>query len=81
MVRHPIEDLEPVLSIEDVEAIQGTVREIHIEGDLLDYAVTIVHATRNHPALLLGCEPPREPGARQDRTGLGVDGGPGVRHT
>lgn len=57
MVRHPIEDLDPVLSIEDVEAIQGTVREIHIEGDLLDYAVTIVHATRNHPALLLGSSP------------------------
>ena len=29
----------------------------HIEGDLIDYIVSIVHATRNHPALLLGASP------------------------
>lgn len=57
MVRHPIEDLTPVLSVADVEAIQHAVREVHVEGALLDYAVSLVHATRNHPALLLGASP------------------------
>ena len=57
MVRHPIEDLAPVLSVEDVQAIQRAVRDVHVESALLDYAVSLVHATRNHPALLLGASP------------------------
>jgi len=57
MVRHPIDSITPVLTIGEVKEIQDAVREVHIEGDLLDYAVALVHATRNHPALLLGASP------------------------
>lgn len=57
MIRHPIEDLEPVLSISDVRELQKKVREIHVDPAILDYAIAIVHATRNHPALLLGASP------------------------
>lgn len=57
MVKHPIEELEPVLSIRDVVDVQRVVRDVHVEGVVLDYAVSIVHATRNHPALLLGASP------------------------
>jgi len=57
MVRHPIEDLTAVMTASEVLEIQGLTREIHIDTSVLDYAVSIIHATRNHPALLLGASP------------------------
>jgi MoxR-like ATPase len=57
MLRHPIESLEPVLSVSDVRELQSAVRHVHVDADLLDYAVSIVHATRNHSSLLLGASP------------------------
>jgi len=57
MIRHPIEDLEPVLSVEEVRALQEVVKRIHVDASVLEYAVSIVHATRNHPSLLLGASP------------------------
>jgi MoxR-like ATPase len=57
MLRHPIDALEPVLTVSDVVGLQKAVREVHLDPDLLDYAVSIVHATRNHGALLLGASP------------------------
>ena len=57
MVRHPIEDLEPVLSLSDMKELQRDVVDIHVDEAVLDYAVSLVHATRNHPALLLGASP------------------------
>jgi MoxR-like ATPase len=57
MVHHPLEDLRPVLTSGEVRQMQDSVRAVHLEGDLLDYAVSIVHATRNHPSLLLGASP------------------------
>lgn len=57
MVRHPIEGIAPVMSGGDVLEVQRLTREIHIEASVLDYAVSIIHATRNHPSLLLGASP------------------------
>lgn len=57
MVRHPIESLEPVLTVEAVRQLQSAVRSVHVDPDVLDYAVSIVHASRNHRALLLGSSP------------------------
>ena len=57
MIAHPIESVGPVVSAAQVKQIQEAVRLVHIEGDLIDYVVSIVHATRNHPALLLGASP------------------------
>lgn len=57
MLRHPIDGLRPVLSVHDVRELQSAVRNVHIDPDLLEYAVSIVHATRNHSALLLGASP------------------------
>ena len=57
MVRHPIEDLEPVLSLSHVKELQGAVMGVHVDNAVLEYAVSLVHATRNHPALLLGASP------------------------
>ena len=57
MAHHPIEDVKPVLTAHEVREIQEAVKDIHMEPELLDYVVSIVHATRNHPSLLLGASP------------------------
>ena len=57
MLRHPIDTLEPVLTVGEVRELQEAVRNVHVDPDLIDYAVSIVHATRNHGGLLLGASP------------------------
>lgn len=57
MLRHPIETVEPVLTAGDVRGMQAAVKEVHLDPDLLDYAVSLVHRTREHPGLLLGASP------------------------
>lgn len=54
---HPIEKLGPVLHASEVRELQVAVSDVHLDPDLLDYAVSLVHATRNHPSLLLGASP------------------------
>ncbi len=57
MKRHPIEELEPVMTADDIRELQGTVRDVHVDQDILGYMVSLVHTTRNHPDLLLGASP------------------------
>ena len=57
MKRHPIEELEPVMTSDDIRELRSTVRDVHIDQDVLGYIVSLVHATRNHPELLLGASP------------------------
>ncbi len=57
MKRHPIEELEPVMTSGDIRELRSTVRDVHIDQDVLGYIVSLVHATRNHPELLLGASP------------------------
>lgn len=57
LISHPIEKLEPVMTLDDIRELQGTVRKVHVEQDVLDYVVLLVHATRNHQSLLLGASP------------------------
>ena len=57
LLRHPIEDLEPVLSPGDVVAFQHAVREVHVDQTVIDYVITVVHATRTAPEIALGASP------------------------
>jgi MoxR-like ATPase len=57
MVSHPIGSLQAVLSNDDVLSLQAVVRRVHVDRDILDYVVSLIHATRNHPNLLLGASP------------------------
>ncbi|MBU1670943.1 MAG: MoxR family ATPase [Actinobacteria bacterium] len=57
MISHPIGNLDPVLSLGEIIELQQVVRTVHLEPEVLDYAVSIVHATRNHAGLLLGASP------------------------
>ena len=55
--RHPIEDLQPVISPEDVRELHRITREIWVDPALKQYAVQLVAATRSHEAVYLGASP------------------------
>ncbi len=57
LIRHPIETLEAVISAEEIVKIQKVIRKIYVEESLIDYALKIVLATRDHPDVLLGSSP------------------------
>ena len=54
---HPLEELEEVLGVEDLRALQNAVREIYVDSTVADYIVRVVGATRNHPDVYLGASP------------------------
>ncbi len=54
---HPLEDLEVVLSVEELRDLQVAVREIYVDSAVSDYIVRLVNATRTHPDVYLGASP------------------------
>jgi MoxR-like ATPase len=57
LIRHPIEDLEPVLGKGEVVHLQQVVRRVHVSPAVVDYAVAVCSATRTYPATLVGASP------------------------
>ncbi len=57
VTQHPIEALEPVVSPEEVIELQETVRGIHAERAIMEYAVSLAQVTRRHPEAELGASP------------------------
>ncbi len=47
--------IQPVLSEEDVLAMQAGVQQVRVEATLVDYIVRLAQATRNSPLVELGC--------------------------
>jgi MoxR-like ATPase len=54
---HPIEDLEAVITPEEVMQIRRAVRATHVSEPMLAYALSITGATREHPEIELGASP------------------------
>jgi len=54
---HPLEDLEEVLSVDELREMQASVREIYVDPTVSDYIVRLVDATRHHPDVYLGASP------------------------
>ncbi|KGE71945.1 ATPase AAA [Spirochaeta lutea] len=54
---HPIEDLAPVTSPEEVADIQGILHHVYMDPSILDYIVTLVESSRNHPSIRIGVSP------------------------
>ena len=52
-----LEQIEPVLSAEEVTDLQATTEKVRVEESLLDYVMAIVGATRCSPLLALGVSP------------------------
>ncbi len=56
-VVHPIEDLKPVISTEEVMALQDAAKQIYVDPLVREYMVSLVEATRQHPEVALGASP------------------------
>jgi MoxR-like ATPase len=55
--RHPIEALEEVCSVEELQEMQSAVREIYVDPSVADYIVRLVGSTRSHADVYLGASP------------------------
>ena len=56
-LRHPIEDLQPVLGTRDVARLQRAVRTVRVDDAVLDYALALVRETRTSKHLVVGGSP------------------------
>jgi MoxR-like ATPase len=54
---HPIDDLKPVVSADEVLACQEAIRAIHVDDKVKRYILEIVHTSRQHEDVLLGGSP------------------------
>ncbi len=55
--RHPIESLDRVVDVEELQQAQVAIREIYVDDLIKEYVVALVNATRNHPDIYLGASP------------------------
>ncbi|HVL13312.1 MAG TPA: AAA family ATPase, partial [Gemmata sp.] len=53
-VGEPVDELKPVLSPPDVIALQAHTRQVRVDPAIADYVLDLVHATREHPEIVLG---------------------------
>lgn len=54
---HPINGLEPVVSVEEVSRAQDAIRAVYIAPSIKHYIVDLVRRTRDHPDVYLGASP------------------------
>ncbi len=52
-----LNEVEPILSIEQILAARKVIRNLHVEPNLLDFIAKIVSETRNNSSLYLGASP------------------------
>lgn len=52
-----LQEIETVLSVEQIKALRATIKALFVEPKLLAYAAQIVHETRNNKSLYLGASP------------------------
>ena len=53
-IAEPLDKIEPVLTLEQVQQIQKEAAEVHVDQTIFEYIVEIVHATRQDNRLQLG---------------------------
>lgn len=56
-LKHPIDQLQPVVSAEELVACQQAVRNIYVDDKVRRYLMQIVHDTRSHEDIALGGSP------------------------
>ncbi|MFH0801140.1 MAG: MoxR family ATPase [bacterium] len=56
-LRHPIEELEQVITHEELLDLQHRVREVHLDDSIREYIVNLVRSTRENSSLFLGASP------------------------
>ena len=53
----PVNQVQPVVSLEEVVAMQEEVGQVHVADDLYRYVAQLCAATREHPLIRLGASP------------------------
>jgi MoxR-like ATPase len=56
-LRHPVGNLEQVVSVEQLLEVQEAVKEVYVSAELKRYIVELSHQTREHPEVYLGASP------------------------
>ncbi len=56
-INDAIHDVNPVLNSMQIKQLKELVMDVHIDTQIVDYILKIVHATRNHPKIKLGISP------------------------
>jgi len=54
---HPIEELDQVISLEEMTVVQEAIKEVHLAEEIQEYIVSLVTATREHEEVYLGASP------------------------
>ncbi len=54
---NPLEELRPVVSADELVKAQGLCRDVYVSEAVEDYIVSIIRASRQHPAVELGASP------------------------
>lgn len=52
-----LDEVNAVLTVEQIRQVRESVQQVHIEENLVHYIASIMHETRNNPALFLGASP------------------------
>jgi MoxR-like ATPase len=55
--RDPLDGLEPVLDTEELLALQGLCRQVHVSEPLRTYLLALIRTSRTHPSVELGASP------------------------
>ncbi|MFA5356007.1 MAG: MoxR family ATPase [Candidatus Omnitrophota bacterium] len=56
-VQHPIEGLQPAMTLEKVLQLQEEVKKVQVSANVMDYIVKLVSGTRNREEVKLGASP------------------------
>ncbi len=78
--KHPIDDLQAVVSAEEIIQCQQAVRAIRVDEKLNRYIVELIRRSREHPDVLLGGSPRASLALYRSVAGGGGDPRAGVRH-
>ena len=54
---NPLDDLQPVLSLDDIQHLQEAALRVEVARPIKEYIVRLVGATRGHPDVILGVSP------------------------
>ncbi len=55
--RHPLEDLEQIVSVEELNQTQEAVKSVYMAPSVKRYIITLARHTREHPEVYLGASP------------------------
>ncbi|MBB6447655.1 AAA family ATPase [Bacillus benzoevorans] len=53
----PINELKPVITVEELRKLQGQVKEVFVSESIKRYMIELAHKTRNHSSIYLGVSP------------------------